>query len=62
MFIKTPNSIRFLITSFFFFFLSEKVSAFLIEILEGQNNPYQYAVTVETENNFANSKGVKFYY
>lgn len=61
MFIKTPNSIRFLITSFFFF-LSEKVSAFLIEILEGQNNPYQYAVTVETENNFANSKGVKFYY
>lgn len=61
MFIKTPNSIRFLIASFFFF-LSEKVSAFLIEILEGQNNPYQYAVTVETENNFANSKGVKFYY
>lgn len=61
MFIKTPNSIIFLIASFFFF-LSEKVSAFLIEILEGQNNPYQYAVTVETENNFANSKGVKFYY
>lgn len=61
MFIKTPNSIRFLIASFFFF-LSEKVSAFLIEILEGQNNPYQYDVTVETENNFANSKGVKFYY